>query len=262
MHLRIYTAVLLIMAVGWAIQLPTAHVSIILTVIGALTAFELGSMCYQSCGIDHYIKSSQLGVACLSSAMAACILLIVQKRWDPLSLSYVSSMLLCWAILAITVSHYTQVEVKLYRWINSLLMTVTVALSGLTFIQMHTHYYPELLTVVVLTALSDSAGYVVGKLFGKKRIFKNISPNKTEFGTLAMLLIPPLIVYNLPSPLCGRYKGVLYMVGLVSLIGDLWMSQLKRSARKKDTGSILPGHGGILDRLDSHILVLATLAIF
>lgn len=261
-HLRIYTAGVLILIISWIMQLPTAYVAVILMGVGGVAVAELGAMCYRSCGFDQNIRSSKFGITCLISAMAACILYVVQQDWTPQVLTYLSWILLCWAIINIVTNDHMLQEVKVWRWINSSLMTTAVALSGLVFTKMHAQYHTELFTIITLTALSDSAGYVCGKLFGKIRVFKTISPNKTEFGTLAMLLIPAMVTFCLPVAFCGRYKGLLYGVGIISLVGDLWMSQLKRSARKKDTGSVLPGHGGILDRLDSHILVLATLAIF
>ena len=248
--------------IGWIMQLPTPYVVVILMGVGGVAVAELGSLWYRSCGLHHNHRSSKFGVTCLISVMAACILCVIQQDWTPQTQAYLSWILLFWAITNIIMNNHVLQEVKGWRWINNGLMTITVALSGLAFTKMHAQYHTELLTIITLTALSDSAGYVCGKLFGKIRVFKTISPSKTEFGTLAMLLIPAIVTFCLPAAFCGRYRSMLYAVGAISLVGDLWMSQLKRSARKKDTGSILPGHGGILDRLDSHILVLATLAIF
>jgi phosphatidate cytidylyltransferase len=120
-------------------------------------------------------------------------------------------------------------------------------------------YKPMMLFLVVgLTAMSDCAGYIVGKLCGKRQVFKALSPKKTEYGTLAMLTAPLLIL----AVLQVQDHWWVLSIGPVALWGDLWMSSVKRWSGRKDAGDVLPGHGGILDRLDSHMWVLATVPFF
>ena len=85
-----------------------------------------------------------------------------------------------------------------------------------------------------------------------------MSPNKTWSGTAAMLIMPAVVGLVLPE----RMALWSLVLGGVALIGDLWVSLIKRLSGQKDTGSIIPGHGGLLDRLDSHIMALSILGFY
>ena len=113
-----------------------------------------------------------------------------------------------------------------------------------------------LLYSVLVAILSDIGGLVFGKTFKGKKLTK-ISPNKTVLGSvgsfvLSMVLIPifynKLITYDLLSLIM-----LTIIISLISQIGDLFISLLKRKAKVKNTSDLLPGHGGLLDRLDGII---------
>lgn len=120
---------------------------------------------------------------------------------------------------------------------------------------------PQGLTVTVLTFLciwaADIGAYIIGKFFGKTRL-SDISPKKTVegavFGIAASVAVALAGAYylHLPRyPFTGVALGLL--IGIASLLGDLTESMLKRDAGVKDSGQLIPGHGGILDRTDSYI---------
>ena len=111
-----------------------------------------------------------------------------------------------------------------------------------------------LFTVLAVVA-SDSAALLVGSRIGRHPFFRAISPNKTVEGAIAgviaaviVMLVGTVAVIDL-SPIHGIVLGVL--VGLSSQVGDLVESQMKRIAEVKDSSHLIPGHGGVLDRLDS-----------
>ena len=109
---------------------------------------------------------------------------------------------------------------------------------------------------------SDMGGYIIGKNIGGKKLTK-ISPNKTISGSLGSFCFSmlPLLVFNN----FDKFEYYLYSmdnflfclkVSLVCQLGDLFVSYFKRKAKVKDTGRILPGHGGILDRIDGIIFAV------
>lgn len=112
--------------------------------------------------------------------------------------------------------------------------------------------------LIVIVGLTDSFAYFGGKFLGSK-LFANstfcpTSPNKTKEGVLVGVGIATLIGSLVGLGVCGFFASfVLTLItSLVSVFGDLYESYLKRQAGVKDSGSILPGHGGILDRLDGY----------
>ena len=117
------------------------------------------------------------------------------------------------------------------------------------------------LYMISICFLTDIGGYVFGKLIGGKKLSK-ISPNKTISGTIGSFIfsIFPLIIFlnlghlNLEFDL----KNILLclLVSLISQLGDLFISFFKRKAKIKDTGKLLPGHGGVLDRVDGIIFAI------
>lgn len=124
------------------------------------------------------------------------------------------------------------------------------------------HYYGGFLLLLMFLIIwgADVGAYLAGKAFGKHKLSPVVSPNKTWEGFFGGLLTSMLVAYALavymgmPLPLTYFIPFVI-VLGIVSVFGDLFVSMLKRQAQVKDTSNILPGHGGILDRLDSTLSV-------
>ena len=118
-----------------------------------------------------------------------------------------------------------------------------------------------LLFIISICFLSDIGGYVFGKIIGGKKLTK-ISPNKTISGSIGSFIfsIFSLIIFsNVDSLKLNFNFDNLFLclsISLICQLGDLFISLLKRKAKIKDTGKILPGHGGILDRVDGIIFAL------
>ena len=112
--------------------------------------------------------------------------------------------------------------------------------------------------LIVLTWTNDTMAYVVGSQIGKNKMFSRISPNKTWEGTIGGILFTLLLAYLFYTFLGIFTLPVWLMLGLIigvfGTLGDLVESMLKRSLSVKDSGSLLPGHGGLLDRFDSFTL--------
>ncbi|MFC3909709.1 phosphatidate cytidylyltransferase [Legionella dresdenensis] len=104
---------------------------------------------------------------------------------------------------------------------------------------------------------ADIGGYLAGKLLGKHKLIPAVSPGKTVEGVAGGIVLSLLVslaasYYFQPLSLL-KWTVAAFGIALVSLVGDLFVSMLKRRTQIKDTGHLLPGHGGVLDRLDSLI---------
>ena len=111
-----------------------------------------------------------------------------------------------------------------------------------------------LLSVCIMT---DLGGYIFGKFFRGKKLTK-ISPNKTYSGLIGSYILSSIVFvyFNLKFNFSSSFLIITFLVCSISQIGDLFISYLKRKAKVKDTGVLLPGHGGILDRIDGIIFAL------
>ncbi|GAB6076842.1 phosphatidate cytidylyltransferase [Desulfurobacterium crinifex] len=125
-------------------------------------------------------------------------------------------------------------------------------------------YFVLLLSIVWSV---DTFAYLVGKYFGKRKLIPEISPKKTVEGAIGGAVGGVIV-----SSIIGEYLGIfevslltafsLFVLTLISQIGDLVESYIKRIFGIKDSGTIIPGHGGLLDRLDSSISVAPFLVVF
>ena len=116
--------------------------------------------------------------------------------------------------------------------------------------------YLVFLLAILNTAIFDTFAYIVGSNFGRTKIAKKISPNKTYEGLIAGIISSVIYGYLVCIFLNLDLLIILcFVIGcLFAFLGDLLISYFKRRSGIKDTGSLLPGHGGLLDRLDSHLL--------
>jgi len=117
------------------------------------------------------------------------------------------------------------------------------------------------LYIISICFFTDIGGYIFGKIIGGKKLSK-ISPNKTiagAIGSFILSIIPLIIALNFNFlDLEFNLTNIIFclLISLISQIGDLFISLIKRKAEIKDTGNLLPGHGGILDRMDGIIFAV------
>lgn len=146
---------------------------------------------------------------------------------------------------------------------------ITLPLSALLLLASLEHGGFYIFLVTWATSLTDVMGYFFGKFFGRHKVNFSVSPNKTYEGyaggiigqivstlLIYMLVQKFFVVPNIPLPVLALFA---LLIAFVGILGDLSESLLKRDAAIKDSGNFLPGHGGILDRIDS---LLFTVPLF
>tara|TARA_Y100001970_G_scaffold293521_1_gene440930 strand:+ start:2817 stop:3458 length:642 start_codon:yes stop_codon:yes gene_type:complete len=185
-----------------------------------------------------------------------------------LSIMY-NYILSCTLFLTVFIAFYefNNILLKIFKY-NKLkhFILIFVILIYLIFFSLSIFFYLNLeiynnkIIFIYLLSISistDIGGYLFGKIFKGKKLTK-ISPNKTYSGMIGSLLLSILISFiffrdlNLPF----NYLTITILLSAISQIGDLLISFLKRKAKIKDTGTFLPGHGGLLDRADGILLTL------
>lgn len=138
-----------------------------------------------------------------------------------------------------------------------------VCLGHLGFMANDDHYRPLLITLMLCVECNDIFAYIVGRTLGRRKLAPRISPNKTVAGAVGAIILTTSLFFVVGRfAFAGQIIGGpihLLMMGLIITVGgqlgDLVVSALKRDLNLKDMSNLLPGHGGLLDRFDSTLLV-------
>lgn len=176
-----------------------------------------------------------------------------------------------WAIALLFVQGYPSSAILWgNRWLRLLIGVAVLIPTWVALVYLRQQEYGAwlVLLLILVVALADSGGYFAGRRFGKHKLAPAVSPGKTWEGFLGGLGINLLLAIFLSLALDINWLlvfAVIVPTSLVSVLGDLLESMVKRHAGVKDSGNILPGHGGILDRVDgitagAPIFALALLA--
>lgn len=155
---------------------------------------------------------------------------------------------------------YAKKEIKFSNDRSKLGVTIRYVIFSMCFLILLPFYensfHPYLMiSILSIIWVNDSFAFLIGKNFGKNKLFPSVSPKKTIEGLLGGLvfsLLAGLLIskYNLDFSMVN-WLTISVIVSLIGTVGDLVESKFKRQANIKDSGNIMPGHGGILDRLDS-----------
>ncbi len=182
-----------------------------------------------------------------------------------ISLIYISFFLLPIGVIIYTGSF---ISYGIYEKFGSLFIFHIWFSLGITSVVFILKNYALLFTYlsIISISLSDTLAYEVGRRYGKTKLIEHISPNKTVEGLVAGLATGMFAMilnfyFNTETELLTAFIISLLFVGF-GVLGDLFVSKIKRTISIKDSSSLLPGHGGLLDRVDSYLLSFPILLLF
>lgn len=256
---RVITAVILaIIAILGIFVLPINGFTVFISLIAAIATWEWSRLA----GLTRLF--SQLIYVLFILTLIACLYYLLLNHY--LELFYVLGFgVFGWILGFILVIRYPKSDVVLTSsWVR-LLMGVWVMLplwAGLFTLKLQHHNNLLLLYVLLIVWVADIGAYFTGKRFGNKKLAPKVSPGKSwagfygGLGSVILLAIAALVMIDtFIKPVTLNYAGQFILMSIVasvfSVLGDLFESMLKRHVGVKDSSSLLPGHGGVLDRIDS-----------
>lgn len=170
-----------------------------------------------------------------------------------------------WVLVMVLIKHSPSGVLKLElttrqkAWMGG----IALILAWLFFVRLRLFYGSEMaMYLLVLIWAADISAYFVGKMLGKAKLAPEISPGKTMagfYGALASAVICGIVlslIYKFPLMNASDFILLSVLTVLISIYGDLFFSVVKRQSGVKESGSLLPGHGGLLDRIDSMIAAI------
>lgn len=246
---RLLTAALLLAGfVAALLFLERAQFAWVVALVVALAAYEWARLCR---------LDTRLAIVYVGGTVAAFVGLLAPAQTAPGAIALFGGAVLFWCV-AVPVWLYKGMGQSSARLLPlaglAVLIPAALAMAVLAPVQ--------LLLVLGLVWIADTAAYGAGRAFGRRKLAPSISPGKTWEGvagavaaTLAYAIACAVLIPSLRSAVQGgmwiAYLGGAAFLCALSVVGDLFESAVKRRAGVKDSGALLPGHGGVLDRIDS-----------
>ncbi|MEM8500477.1 MAG: phosphatidate cytidylyltransferase [Pseudomonadota bacterium] len=253
---RIVTALLLLVFVGGPVLLlPESGFVLLAIVVFSVAAWEWA----QLAGFNGSMRRGAYVVVHGVLAIALLWLCGLPDSANPVVLQMVFTVAgVWWALALLWVQSYpASASLWQHAAIRSImgLLVLLPALLAFVYMRVAGPYIWLVLYLVALVAAADVGAYFAGKAWGVKKMAPRVSPGKSWAGLMggisAAMLLAVIVFAALPIPMASvQWLLISLIVALSSVLGDLLESMLKRHCGIKDSSQILPGHGGVLDRLD------------
>lgn len=266
---RAITGILFVAILVGCILSGTLSFGILFVVISSLTIFEYGQLINnraEGANVNKFII--MLGGAYLFLAIMA---FYIDAADSKIFIPYI--VLLLYLMIS---ELYLKKENPLLNWAYSMLSQLYIGLpfALLNVLAFHTDpeyssvsYNPILpLSIFIFLWLNDTGAYCIGSLIGKHRLFERISPKKSWEGSIGGGVVGIgasfVLAHYFPFLSMWEWAGLALTVVIFGTWGDLTESLLKRQLHVKDSGTILPGHGGLLDRFDSSLMAIPAAVVY
>lgn len=255
---RVLTALVLIpLVVGIVLFLPTVVFAVLFGLVATLGAWEW----------SQFLRFRALWLRTLFTAIVFVLLFLCWRMLDMhyrVILFIEVGAIVWWLIALVLVMSYPKYErLRSNRLFGVAACLLTIVPSWLALVAVHysSGQGPALvLYMLVLIWIADSGAYFGGRRWGRNKLSPQVSPGKSWEGVLAGLVVAGIYAALFGAyfqfgtdnvSTVGEFLGISLLVAIFSVLGDLTESMFKRQAGVKDSGTLLPGHGGALDRIDS-----------
>lgn len=251
---RVITAIIMMMVLMLALFKLPSHLWAILTFVVAFIAASEWS------ALVGYTPSEKI----LFLTLFSLVSWFTYGHMSLLSLAFLVLAALFWLVF-VPIHLWSPLTIN-HKYLLGFIGVVVILPTWLAFILLR-GYWPSpfiLIGAMALVWIADTSAYFFGKQFGVQKLAPTISPGKTREGAYGALFC--VLIYSLL--LCGVFELPYYLIigaivlTILSIYGDLFESWIKRRANMKDSGTILPGHGGMLDRIDGLTSTLPLVALY
>lgn len=257
---RVLSAVVLIAIVGGVVLMAPLWATLALAaLVAALAAAEVA-------GLSRAVGAPVPGLVVAVAAMVVCAAVPVAMSSGDVVVVVVMALVVGGGAVTLGGGPPAPARITAAAVMVMAPLYVGLPLGALVWIDLW--FGPRPVAFVIATiALSDSAQYFVGRAFGRRKLAPAVSPAKTLEGALGGLMAAAVAgaVFGpswgqVGAPLPGAGLGI--ALCLAGILGDLFESLLKRSAGVKDSSTLIPGHGGVLDRIDAYLFAVPVYVLF
>ena len=257
MKQRIITALVLIALIIPAIYMGGAVWSILLALIGVGAIFEWQRM----------NERKLINLDTIIALIGVLAIIHIQKLQPLFSFNLKLVQLIFILLILLLASTIWLSTYSIQDAGYTLIGTLYIGIGVLSALEIRQLSLPLLLYLIIVVTMTDTGAYFCGRLWGKHKLAPKISPNKTIEGSLGGIIVATALsvtfsVFFALPPLQLPIILLSILLSIMSQLGDLVISCVKRYFGVKDTGKILPGHGGLLDRFDSLLFCLSILWVF
>lgn len=245
-------------------------VFILLIVIGRMP-FTLAVIILATIALFELLKMKKIAPLSIIGLLSLLFMwiILIPNQWFELNIlsDFIrTDLLLALIILLLAFTVFSKNQIS-FDEVGFVILSASYVGIGFHFLietRLLEHGLALLFFILFLIWATDTGAYFTGKAFGKRKLWPEISPNKTVEGSIGGILCALVIgfIFHYFIPIFDTLTHVVIIIVVVSVVGqlgDLVESALKRHYSVKDSGNILPGHGGILDRFDSLIFVMPVL---
>jgi len=250
---RIVTAIILFgILVGSFLYLPTTVLGGVLGIFALIGVWEWAGLSGIHKGIAKLLYV--LGAA----ALGAFLFIAVMEQY--LLITYILGLAVGWWIIALIslITGNALFASVTARVLSGYIVLIPAWIGPVYLHSLGEGYFWVLLYLVLLVGAADTSAYFTGRKWGRTKLAPNVSPGKSIEGMVGGLIAVLVLAIVTGPTILGFRQGVLlvfvalsFVTALASVLGDLVESKVKRIAGVKDSGNLLPGHGGVLDRIDA-----------